>query len=66
MTNIDAIMGKKGIVLEGLTPGGNGRVRVGNEEWKARAEDKIDKGEVIVVTAVNGVTLNVERPGGGE
>ena len=66
ITNIDAIIGKKGIVLQSLTPGVNGLVKVGNEEWRARAEESIEKGEVIVVTAINGVTLNVEKDKGGK
>ena len=65
-TNIDAIIGKKGIVLQSLTPGVNGLVKVGNEEWRARAEKSIEKDEVIVVTAINGVTLNVEKDKGGK
>jgi len=65
-TNIDAIIGRKGIVLQSLTPGVNGLVKVGNEEWTARAEESIEKGEVIVVTAISGVTLNVEKFKGGK
>ncbi|MCW4013900.1 MAG: NfeD family protein [Candidatus Bathyarchaeota archaeon] len=66
LTNIDVTIGKKGIVLHRLTPGVNGLVKVGNEEWRARAEESIEKGEVIVVTAINGVTLNVEKHQGGK
>ena len=65
-TNIDAIIGKNGIVLQRLTPGVNGLVKVGNEEWRARAEESIEKDEVIVVTAISGVTLNVEKFKGGK
>jgi membrane protein implicated in regulation of membrane protease activity len=65
-TNIDVIIGRKGIVLQNLSPGINGLVKVGNEEWRARAEENIEKDEIIVVTAINGVTLNVEKPKGGE
>ena len=64
-TNIDAIIGRKGIVLQSLTPGVDGLVKVGNEEWRARAEESIEKGEAIVVTAIIGVTLNVEKYKGG-
>ena len=60
-TNIDTIIGKKGIVLQTLTPGVNGLVKVGNEEWRAMGDESIEKGEIIVVTAINGVTLNVEK-----
>ena len=65
-TNIDVIIGRRGIVLQSLTPGVNGLVKVGNEEWSARAEESIEKGEVIVVIAINGVTLNVEKDKGGK
>jgi membrane protein implicated in regulation of membrane protease activity len=60
-TNIDAIVGRKGTVLQSLTPGKSGLVKVGNEEWRARAEESIEIGEEIVVTGVNGVTLNTEK-----
>ena len=65
-TNIDVIIGKKGIVLQSLTPGVIGLVKVDNEEWRARAEEGIEKDEAIVVTAINGITLNVEKIKGGK
>ena len=65
-TNIDAIIGKNGIVLQSLTPGVKGVVKVDSEEWRARAEESIEKGEVIVVTAISGITLNVEKFKGGK
>lgn len=65
-TNIDATIGRKGIVLQSLTPGGHGLVKVGNEEWRARAEESIEKGESIVVTAIHGVTLSVEKCKGAQ
>jgi membrane protein implicated in regulation of membrane protease activity len=60
-TNIDAIIGKNGIVLQSLTPGAKGVVKVDNEEWRARAEESIEEGEVIVVKNISGITLNVEK-----
>ena len=65
-TNIDAIIGRKGIVLKNLTPSGIGLVKVANEEWRARAEESIEKGEDIVVTAISGITLSVEKIKGGK
>jgi membrane protein implicated in regulation of membrane protease activity len=59
-TNIDAIIGKKGIVLQSIAENADGRVKVGNEEWKARASETIEKGTEIVVTGISGVTLGVE------
>jgi membrane protein implicated in regulation of membrane protease activity len=40
-------------------------VRVGNEKWRARAEENIKEGEEIVVTGVSGVALIVEKTEGG-
>jgi membrane protein implicated in regulation of membrane protease activity len=64
-TNIDTIVGKKGVVLQSIAPNDHGRVKVGNEEWRARAEERIDKDEEIVVTGVQGVTLTVVKTNGG-
>ncbi len=60
-TNIDAIIGKEGIVLKSIARNVDGLVKVGNEQWRARAEDDIKKGEEIVVTSVSGVTLIVKK-----
>jgi len=64
-TNIDAIIGRTGIVTQSIAKNFDGRVRVGNERWKARAEEDINKGDEIVVTGVSGATLIVEKNKGG-
>ncbi len=64
-TNIDAIIGRQGIVLKSIARNADGLVKVGNEQWRARAEDDIKKGEEIVVISVSGVTLIVEKTKGG-
>ena len=38
-----------------------GIVKIGNEEWRARAEEDIDEGEEITVAGISGVTLDVEK-----
>lgn len=60
-TNVDTIAGKTGVVLQDISPNIDGRVKVGNEDWKARAEEDLKKGQEVVVTSVNGVTLTVEK-----
>ncbi len=65
-TNIDAIMGRQGIVLRSIARNIDGRVRVSNEQWRARAEEDIKEGDEIVVTSVSGVTLIVEKIKGGD
>ena len=64
-TNIDAIIGKEGIVLQSIAKNIDGLVKVGNEQWRARAGEDIEQGVEIVVTGISGVTLNVEKTEGG-
>jgi len=64
-TNIDTIIGRKGIVLKSIASNIDGRVKVGNEKWRARAEEDIKKGDEIAVTNISGVTLIVEKTKGG-
>jgi membrane protein implicated in regulation of membrane protease activity len=61
ITNIDAIIGLKGIVLQGISLGNAGLVKVGNEEWRAKAETEIEQGAPIKVIGISGVTLSVEK-----
>ena len=64
-TNIDAIIGRQGIVLKDINRNVDGLVKVGNEQWRARSEENIKKEEEIVITAVRGITLIVEKIKGG-
>ncbi|OGO36059.1 MAG: hypothetical protein A2147_02555 [Chloroflexi bacterium RBG_16_57_8] len=60
-TNVDALVGSPGIVLRRVTRRPEGLVRVGHEEWRARAAEDIEAGEEITVISISGVTLLVER-----
>ena len=64
-TNIDAIIGRQGIVLKSIAKNVDGLVKVGYEQWRARAEEDIKQGDEIVVTSVSGVTLIVGKIKGG-
>ena len=64
-TNIDAIIGRQGIVLKSIAKNVDGLVKVGNEQWRARAEEGIKEGDEIVVISVSGVTLIVKKIEGG-
>ena len=65
-TNVDAIIGRTGIVLRGIAKYSDGRIKIDNEQWRARAEEDIGKGEEIVVTGVSGATLIVNKTKGGD
>ncbi|MFC1904237.1 NfeD family protein [Chloroflexota bacterium] len=64
-TNIDAIIGSEGIVLKNIARNVDGRIRVGSQQWRARAEENIKEGDEIVVTGISGSTLIVEKNKGG-
>lgn len=65
-SNIDTIIGKSGAVEQDILPDKGGMVKIGYETWRARSEQTLKKGEEIIVTAVNGVTLDVVKSEGGK
>lgn len=64
-TNVDSIPGRMGIVTEDIENlAAKGSVQVDGMEWSARTEqpeDKISRGEEVIVLRVEGVKLIVER-----
>ena len=64
-TNIDTIIGQSGIVEKEISRAARGLVKVGNEQWQARADETIGEGEEIIVTGISGITLDVKKAEGG-
>ncbi len=63
-TNVDALIGKIGVVSERIEPGtGLGRVKVDGEDWRGAAilDKPIDVGCRIMVVRVEGTTLYVDE-----
>ena len=60
-TNIDAIVGQRGVVLRNIERNVDGLVKIGNEQWKACAEEDIREGTEIVVNDIRGATITVEK-----
>ncbi|MEW6235424.1 MAG: NfeD family protein [Candidatus Omnitrophota bacterium] len=63
-TNVDALAGRRGFVIEPIDPRENkGRVKVGGEDWRGVSIDdsSMEKGTEIVVRRVEGTKLIVER-----
>ena len=65
-TGSEGLVGQKGPVRTALTAVAegesfNGMVLVAGELWRAQADEAIEKGEVVRVTAVDGFTLHVKR-----
>lgn len=66
ITGSEGLIGQKGPVRTALTASAEegsfrGMVLVAGELWRARADEAIEKGEVVRVTAVDGFTLHVKR-----
>ena len=62
-TNIDAIIGTTGVVLEAIDNiAGTGKVKLSGMEWTARSETglPIEKDTVVTVTRIEGVKVYVE------
>ncbi len=60
-TNIDKLIGKKAVVITAMTPDTAGMVRLGDEDWRASAEDVIYEKEKVEVVGIEGVTLLVKK-----
>jgi membrane protein implicated in regulation of membrane protease activity len=62
-SNADALIGLKGIVTQRIAPHAPGQVRVRDETWRAAlatgTDGPLENGTEIIVTAVDGVTLQV-------
>lgn len=63
-SNVDAVVGKMGVVTKRIGPGDCGIVKVGSEEWRAELAQAGDAareiGTNVQVVAVEGVTLKVK------
>lgn len=64
-TNIDAIIGEKGVVVEKIeNVAGAGQVKVRGQYWSARAasdENEYEPGDVVSIVAVEGVKLICQK-----
>ena len=65
-TNIDAVIGRKGIVIKNIARYADGQIKIDNMRWRARADENIEEGEEVVVTGVRGATLMVDKIKGGD
>lgn len=59
-TNVDAVIGQKGVVTKSITPSKAGQVKLGDEVWRATAESEIAEGTKVTVVSVSGVTITVK------
>lgn len=60
-TNLDRIIGMKGVVTEDISEMVVGEVLVDGKKWSATSNDNLKKDEVVRILKINGVKLEVER-----
>ena len=60
-TNLDRIIGMKGIVTDDIYKNHTGEVKVDGKRWTAYADDDILKDETVKILEINGVKLKVEK-----
>lgn len=62
-TNVDGLMGKKGLVLKEIGFHKAGQVKVDGEIWRAESDQDIKINTEIIIKGVSGVTLKVTKSG---
>ena len=60
-TNIDRIIGMKGIVTEKITKKTPGEVKVDGKRWTATADENISVDEAVEILEINSTKLKVKR-----
>jgi len=63
---IHELVGKQGIVVEAISPGNPGIVRVGNEAWSAVSLDTLTKDDQVLVISRGTTVLEVQKWGGSK
>lgn len=60
LTNVDALVGEKGIVIKEITPKKSGQVKIKGETWRAESNEIIPETKQVVVESISGVTVRVK------
>ncbi len=60
-TNIDRIIGMKGVVTEDIRKNEIGEVKVDGKRWSCYADTDISRNEIVRVLSIDSVKLKVER-----
>ena len=60
-SNVDAMIGKVGLVTKDIDPDLGGQVKVEGETWQARAGEQIETDKKVKIVSVSGTKLHVEK-----
>jgi membrane protein implicated in regulation of membrane protease activity len=62
-TNLDRVVGMTGVVTEDIIKNDVGEVKVDGKRWSAISKKEIKKGTNVIIKAIDGVKLIVEKEG---
>ena len=63
LTNLDRVIGMTGIVTEEISKNNVGEVKVDGKKWSAISKKEIKEGQEVIIKAIDGVKLIVEKEG---
>ncbi len=61
VTGAAGMVGETGAALTAIPAGGEGRVSIHGEIWKARATEAIAAGDTVLISGIDGLVLSVRR-----
>jgi membrane protein implicated in regulation of membrane protease activity len=53
--------GERGVVVDEIIPPAEGRIKYSGTFWRATADEKVDKGEIISIVSQKGLVIQVEK-----
>ena len=60
-TNLDRIIGKKGVVTEKISKNQIGEVKVDGKKWSAYSKEELDEGTLVEILQIDSVKLEVMK-----
>lgn len=60
-TNLDRVIGMKGIITQDVSPLSNGEVKVDGKRWTAASDAELKKDDLVKILEINGVKLKVRK-----
>ena len=60
-TNLDRVIGMTGVVTEEISKNNVGEVKVDGKRWSAISSSKINVGDEVIITGIDGVKLKVKK-----
>ena len=60
-TNVDKLIGQKGVVIRTITPDTAGLIRLNDEDWRATSDTVLYEKDKAEIVGIEGVTVMVKK-----